>query len=201
MTMKWLWIVALLLVSCTVAPDEIVYKAEIVSTTNSIAKEPVKLTQPKMVPAETPEFSVNIPNIYEPDIEGLAVAEIPEVAPVETVNLTGEGLSLARQHKMIPFLEEAVKSSPCYSLTWEGIESQPTTWPLEVRKEMRFEYLGEDLFKGWIGYSLWLSKERLASETVAVMVDNLVVECPEVANFFIDWDYVWTQNPLAAGNI
>ena len=194
MMMNRLWIVALLLlVSCTVVDEpvnETVYKSQVVNTVKHNASEQVV-----KVSAETPALSANIPNIYEPDIIGLPVDETPVPKPV---NLTvSEDLSLAQQHKMIPLLEDAVKASQCYKLTWEDIENQHTRWPLEVRKEMRFEYFGEKLFKGWIVYSLWISKDRLASETVAVMVDNLIVDCPDTNNFSIDWERVWAQRPMA----
>jgi len=109
--------------------------------------------------------------------------------PVENVTDVVE-LTIGQQGKMIPLLENAVKNSYCYDLTWEGIEAQHTRWPLEIRKEMSFEYLGGKLFKGWIVYLLYLSKDRLASETVSVLVNDLVVDCLDAKNFTVDWQKI-----------
>jgi hypothetical protein len=114
---------------------------------------------------------------------------MPEANVSENVTVVEEivELTIAQQAKMIPLLENAVKNSYCYDLTWDGIESQNTRWPLEIRKEMRFEYLGGKLFKGWIVFSLYLSNDRLASETASVLVNDLVVDCLDAKNFTINW--------------
>ncbi len=153
-----------------------------------------KVSETPSEPTSTPEneFVQVIPatNVSEVSTATPTVAET--LVPVESVveeNVTDiVDLTIAQQHKMIPLLENAVKNSSCYDLNWLGIESQNTRWPIEVKKETRFDYLGAKFFKGWISYSLWLSRDRLATETVVVTIDDMKVLCPDAKNFTIDWD-------------
>lgn len=153
-----------------------------------------KVSETPSEPTSTPEST------FVQVIPAKNVSEIPTATPIvaETIvpveNATEENftdiidLTVAQQHKMIPLLESAVRNSSCYNFNWLGIESQNTRWPIEVKKEVRFEYLGAKFFKGWILYSLWLSRDRLATESVVVTVDDLVVLCPDAKDFTIDWD-------------
>jgi len=177
--------VAIVLLLLLAACMQVVEQANDTQNETVYTIAPVTVKTNKTVENVTKDISTPIPaRMVEVNI---SITEIPveNVTDVEIVELT-----IGQQGKMIPLLENAVKNSYCYDLTWEGIEVQNTRWPLETRKEMRFEYLGGKLFKGWIVYLLYLSNDRLASETVSVLVNDLVVDCLDATNFTVDWQKI-----------
>jgi hypothetical protein len=162
-------IVLLLLASCIVVEEpvnETVYKPTVINAT-----KPVNVT---------PEIPVNVSfgrtNWSKPNIA-------PEnVSPVYVIT----DLTIAQQHKMIPLLESAVRNSSCYSVGYAGFENQSDI-PLKLEKQLRFEYLGGSSWKGWILNLVTLNKDKVASETAEVLVDNLSVTCLDTENFSFDW--------------
>jgi len=156
--------------------DETVDAPEVIVTNETVVNESLN----------APESNIQI---LEPDIITNDTTDTIEANISSAITgLVIEDLSLAKQHKMIPVLESAVSNSSCYSLTWEGIDEQVTRWPLEVTKDMRFEYLGGESWKGWITSKLSLSRKLMDAETISVMIDNLSVSCPDTPNFSIDWE-------------
>ena len=176
--MKYAYVIALLLllVSCIEVVEETANK-----TANETVYTPVVVKANKTVQNVIQNVSLPIQNLT---VANVSVENVSEPLENETVIVD---LTIAKQAKMIPLLENAVKNSSCYNLTWDGIGDQKTHWPMEVRKDLRFDYLGGQLFKGWIVFSLYFAKNRLTSETISVMVDNLAVDCPDTKNFTVDW--------------
>ena len=89
---------------------------------------------------------------------------------------------------MFPQLEELVKQAQCYNLTWNGIDEQQMRRPIEIKKQIRFEYVGGRLFKGWILFIMNLNSVMIDSETAQVVVEDMQVTCLDTDNFNIDWD-------------
>ncbi len=154
--------------------NETTYKPEFVMTNKTTEKVSMNVTKEQNV-------SVHVKNETN-------ISVIPPNESVQTNITMEEDLTIAEQYKMIPVLESAVQNSSCYARTWDGIEEQEKRWPLQVKREMRFEYLGGKQFKGWVFSTLSLSRIKLDSETTPVIVDNLVVSCSNATNFSIDWD-------------
>ncbi len=145
--------------------------------------EAFNVSEPKVNNA-VPEMESNI-NSLEPDII------TNESVPSEAALITGsviEDLSIGKQNKMIPELQSAVGNSSCYNITWDGFDVESARWPLEVRKEMRFDYLGGSSWKGWIASKLFISSKMLTANTVSVKIEDLSVSCENSTNFAIDWN-------------
>lgn len=190
---KSMWWLLVILVACAQVPQmqETIYSFE--------PYEPPKM-QPRqnetkqvpMVKNETPVVkSVTLNTTVEPAIQ----APIPVELPAEEII---EDLTIAQQHKMISVLEEDTKKSACYELTWSGFENESQQLPLAVDKQLRFEYLGARLFKGWILNRLLVQKEQVAAETVELLWDDGAITCIDNANFSTDWDKIhrrfgWTH--------
>ena len=157
------------------APIEVIYMPEVIK-----ADKPVENNQTieQNITVQTSEQNLS-ENFTEP--VPLNVSVEPYVEP--------EFLTVGAQHKMLPALEKAVKASQCYQVTWENATEHLAPNRLEVKKELRFEYLGALLFKGWILTKLMRDWDILTSETTTVLVDNLSVTClDERLNFSIDWE-------------
>ncbi|MEM3154562.1 MAG: hypothetical protein QW165_03305 [Candidatus Woesearchaeota archaeon] len=150
------------------AQNETVYKPEVVQ---SIKADLQKKTE--ILPTPTEEAIQNETN-FSNSITGSVVEEV------------FEDLTIAQAHKMIPELEAAVRNASCYNLTWNGLSEQKL--PLEVKKEMRFNYMGGRLFKGWIVSRLSLKNDLVDAQTVEVLVEWMQVTCLDTENFTIDWD-------------
>lgn len=167
-------VLCLLLISCTPtdAPGEFVYQTEAVNVSE-------------------PEVNVSVPQVQS-NIDSLEPEIITnESVPSEASLITGsviEDLSVGKQDKMLPALHSVVGNSSCYSITWEGFGEQAARWPLEVRKETRFEYLGGNSWKGWITSKLFISSKMLESDIIPIMIDDLSVSCVNATNFAIDWN-------------
>ena len=177
--MKSGWVVAIIVlivagVACVQITEEqvneTVYKADVVQTNKTVSNA----TLPKKV--SKPVLNITENNTVENEITGSAVDE--EVF---------EDLSIGAAYKMVPELEAAVRNASCYNLTWNGLEEQQLKRPIEVRKTMRFNYMGGRLFKGWIVPSLHINNDMIDSQTVEVLVEFMQVTCLDNENFTIDW--------------
>lgn len=135
-------------------------------------------------PAETEE----LPKTVVPDAvaeqnvseNGSAVVEVPKKE-------IPQRLTAARQEEYFPAVEKAVLESPCYQLSWVDFEKYANSSPLVVEKSVRYEYRERLQWKGWILYKLFRSRNLLASEMVAVIIDDGNVSCPRAGPFTIDW--------------
>lgn len=178
--MKLLWgvVVLLLLAACIqFVPEETnetTYSSEVINVTAANFTE-----VPKNI-TKTPKVSLTADILNETNssnsITGSAVEE--EVF---------EDLTIGAAHKMIPALEEAVRNASCYNLTWNGFAEQQQKRPLEVKKVMRFNYMGGRLFKGWIASTVSINNDMIDSQTVEVLVEFMQVTCLDTENFTIYW--------------
>jgi hypothetical protein len=190
--MKVFWgvIVLLLLAACIqFVPEEkneTTYTSEIVQTNNTVTNVteiPKNITKkPKIVI----KVSENVTDQTKVSIENnINASNSITGGVVENVSVD---LTVGAAHKMFPQLEEAVKNAPCYNLTWNGIEEQLQRRPIDIRKEIRFEYVGGRLFKGWILSVMSINSAMIDSQTVQVIVEEMQVTCLDTDNFTIDWD-------------
>lgn len=170
--MKGAIVVLLLLCSCIV-----IVPSEQENVSLPINESPIMVNESEI----ESEYVGMLMNFTEGPVE-----EVP--APVIMV----EDLSIGEQHKMIPLLESAVKNSSCYAVNWVGI-GEHSDIPLTTKQELRFEYLGAKLFKGWILNLLYLYKDEVASGTNSVMVDDLNVSCVDKPEFSVEWNKVQTK--------
>jgi hypothetical protein len=91
-------------------------------------------------------------------------------------------------HSLTPQLEDVVEASPCYQYTWDGISQYNSTYKLEVKKSVRFSYVGARLFKGWILSTMTLNgKQVVDTKTMQVLVNDMQVTCVDEGNFQFDW--------------
>ena len=182
--MKAVWIVVLflVLVSCVKIveepPEEVVYKPEIVKANKAV----VNLTVNKSVDFPVLSNKTNITN---------------STNMTNSTNSTNQfgtdavWLSIGAQHKMIPELEELVKASNCYQVTFENASDYLSQYNLEIKKEIRFDYLGGMAFKGWILNKVVRRYDVLASQNFEVLVDNNQVIClDDPVPMPIDWNKV-----------
>jgi hypothetical protein len=181
--MKSGWIVAVIvLIVASVAcvqvvqeqTNETIYKADVVQANKTVSNVTKKVSKPVNV-SYTVNSSANFTDVSN-EITGSAVDEEPF-----------EDLSIGAADKMKPELEAVVKSASCYNLTWNGLEEQQKLRPIEVRKAMRFNYMGGRLFKGWIVPSMYINNDMIDSQTVEVLVEFMQVTCLDNENFTIDW--------------
>jgi 3-oxoacyl-ACP reductase-like protein len=181
--MKSGWIVAVIVlivasVACVQIVDEqaneTVYKADVVQANKTNVALAKKVSKPVNVSValNATEDGSNVSNA----ITGSAVDD--EVF---------EDLTIGAAHKMTPELEAAVRNASCYNLTWNGLAEQQLKRPIEVRKAMRFNYMGGRLFKGWIVPSMYINNDMIDSQTVEVLVEFMQVTCLDNENFTIDW--------------
>ncbi len=165
--------------------NETAYTSEVVQVNKTIANVteiPKNITKkPKIII----EVSENLTNEKNDSITESNSSNAITGGAVENVSVD---LTIGAAHKMIPQLEEAVKNAPCYNLTWNGIEEQLQRRPMDFRKEMRFEYVGGRLFKGWILSVISINRAMIDSQTVQVIVEDMQVTCLDTDNFTIDWD-------------
>lgn len=171
---EFIVILCLLLISCTPteAPKEFVYQTEAVN-----------VSEPE-VNSSVPEVQSNI-DILEPEI--ITNESVPSEASLITGSVI-EDLSIGKQDKMLPALHSVVGNSSCYNITWDGFDEQAARWPLEIRKETRFDYLGGNSWKGWITSKLFISSEMLSANTISVKIEDLSVSCDNSTSFAIDWN-------------
>ncbi len=176
--MKSGWVVAvlLLLAACVefVEPEvnETVYSPEVVQTIKSVPENTTKeLNLTEDVLNETQNITENSSN----SITGSVTEEV------------FEDLTIGAAHKMIPELEAAVRNASCYNLTWIGLEEQQQKRPIELKKVMRFNYMGGRLFKGWIASTISINNDMIDSQTVEVLVEFMQVTCLDTENFTINW--------------
>jgi len=127
----------------------------------------------------TAEANISQVNGAETDMfKKYDISEIPMV----------QELSIGKQHKMLPKLLSLTGNSSCYNMTWEGFDEQVQRWPLEIRKEMRFEYIEVEKFKGWIVSKLFKGRKMVDSQFTVVNIENEIVSCLNAKNFTIDWE-------------
>src|SRR5574341_1638165 len=172
------WVVAvLLLVSCVqyVEPEvnETVYSPEVVQAATPM---PQNMTQEPEINATV--LNETIQNVTENTSNAITGSVVEEF----------EDLSIGAAHKLTPELEAAVRNASCYNLTWIGLAEQQQKRPIEVRKIIRFNYMGGRLFKGWIASTISINNEMIDSQTVEVLVEFMQVTCIDNENFTIDWD-------------
>jgi hypothetical protein len=182
-------VVLLLLAACIqFAPEEkneTKYTSDIVQVNKTVANVtelPKNVTKKPKIIIEISENLTNETNasITESNSSNAITGNVIENVSVD--------LTVGAAHKMTPQLEEVVKNAPCYNLTWNGIDAQQMRRPLEIKKEIRFEYVGGRLFKGWILSVMTLNSDMIDSETVQVIVEDMQVTCLDTDNFTIDWD-------------
>jgi len=140
--------------------------------------EPVQRTDIIVEPVEMGGEIVPIQtNVSEPvELNQTEFAEIPKDFTVGEV------------HSLTPQLEDVVEASPCYQYTWEGISRYNSTYKLDVKKSIRFSYVGARLFKGWILSTMTLNgKEVIGTKNVQVLVNDMQVTCVDEGNFSFDW--------------
>ncbi len=191
--MKVFWGVAvlLLLAACIqFVPEEkneTTYTSEIVQTNNTVTNVteiPKNMTKKAKIVIDTSE---NVTNQSEISIVENQTNESNSITGSIVENVSVD-LTIGAAHKMFPQLEEAVKNAPCYNLTWSGIEEQLQRRPIDIRKEIRFEYVGGRLFKGWILSVMSINSAMIDTQTVQVIVEEMQVTCLDTDNFTIDWD-------------
>jgi hypothetical protein len=140
---------------------------ETVEPRNDIIVEPVEMGG-EIVPIQTNESESTELNQTE--------FEIPKDYTVGEV------------HSLTPQLEDIVEASPCYQYTWDGINQYNSTYKLDVKKSIRFSYVGARLFKGWILSTMTLNgKEVIGTKNVQVLVNDMQVTCVDEGNFSFDW--------------
>jgi len=181
--MKFLGVVIfLLLAACAqvVEPEQETPAEVYVVQTN---KTP-NVTKVTVKPA-TAEANITQANGAETDMfKKYDISEIPMV----------QELSIGKQHKLLPKLNSLTGNSSCYNMTWVGFDEQSGRWPLEIRKEMRFEYIEVEKFKGWIVSKLFKGRKMVDSQFTVVNIENEIVSCLNAKNFTIDWEKEVEQN-------
>lgn len=187
--MKVFWGVAvlLLLAACIqFVPEEkneTKYTSEIIQTSKPVSNTteiPNNITKKPEIEIEISENITNESLIIESNSSNAITGGVVENISVD--------LTIGAAHKMIPQLEEAIKNAPCYNLTWNGFDDQQMRRPIEIKKEMRFEYVGGRLFKSWILFIMNLNSAMIDSQTVRVIVEEMQVTCLDTDNFTINWD-------------
>lgn len=181
MKLGWVVAVVVLIVACVACvqiveeqANETVYKADVIQANKTVSNVTKKVSKPVNI-SITLNSSANDSNSSN-SITGSAVDE--EVF---------DDLSIGAADKLTPELEAAVRNASCYNLTWNGLAEQQQKRPIEVRKAMRFNYMGGRLFKGWIVPSLHINNDLIDSQTVEVLVEFMQVTCLDNENFTIDW--------------
>jgi len=187
-TVLWLVVLGLILVSCVQiveeeAPKEVVYKPAIIKTNRTISNVTIN---------RTVEHPVNV-----------SASNVTAINVTNSTNLTNATnqfgtdavwLSIGAQHKLIPELEELVKASACYQVTFENASEYVGQYGLEIKKEIRFDYLGGLAFKGWILNKVVKSYNVLASQNFEVLVDDKEVICiDDPVPMAIDWKNVLSK--------
>jgi len=115
------------------------------------------------------------------------VSETADLSQTEFVEIPKD-YTVGEVHVLTPQLENAVKASPCYQYTWDGIDKYNSTYRLDVKKSVRFSYMGARLFKGWILSTMTLNgKQVIDTQTVQVLVNDMQVTCVDESNFQFDW--------------
>jgi hypothetical protein len=191
--MKVFWgVVVLLLVTACIQfvpeeKNETTYTSEVVQTNNTIANATAVPKNMTIKPKVVIDVSENLTNQTEISIVENQTNDSNPITGSIIENVSVD-LTIGAAHKMFPQLEEAVKNAPCYNLTWNGIEEQQMLRPIEIKKEMRFEYVGGRLFKGWILLIMKLNSAMIDSQTVQVIVEEMQVTCLDTDNFTINWD-------------
>ncbi|RJQ22078.1 hypothetical protein C4580_01235 [Candidatus Woesearchaeota archaeon] len=158
------------------------------SAPTEVAQTPTPVEVPAEEEVAPPVEEVQTPEVAVP--ETVVVSNVSEnVSDVETerVPQVPVKLTAARQAEYFPAVEKAVLESPCYQLSWVDFERYANSSPLAVEKSVRYEYRERLQWKGWISYKLFHSRNLLASETVAVIIDDGNVSCPRAGPFTIDW--------------
>jgi hypothetical protein len=116
------------------------------------------------------------------------VSETSDLNQTEFVEIPKD-YTIGEVHMLTPQLEDAVKASPCYQYTWEGISQYNSTYKLNVKKSIRFSYMGARLFKGWILSTMTLNgKQVVDTKSVQVLVNEMQVTCVDEGNFSFDWN-------------
>lgn len=158
------------------------------SAPTEVAQTPTPVEVPAEEEIVPPAEAEELPKTVVPD----AVAEqnvsenVSAVVEVPKEEIP-QRLTAARQAEYFPAVEKAVLESPCYQLSWVDFERYANSSPLAVEKSVRYEYRERLQWKGWISYKLFHSRNLLASETVAVIIDDGNVSCPRAGPFTIDW--------------
>ncbi len=183
----WLVVLSLFLVSCVEIveeelPMEVVYKPAIIKTNKTISNVTIR----------TVEHPVNV------SVSSVTAINVTNSANVtNTTNQFGTDavwLSIGAQHKLIPELEELVKASACYQVTFENASDYVSQYGLEIKKELRFDYLGGLAFKGWILNKVVKRYDVLASQSFEVLVDDKEVICiDDPVPMVIDWKKVLSR--------
>jgi len=174
-----MWWLLLILIACTqIEPQETIYSFVKYEQSSVVSNKSTGLTQEAAVRA-----NVTLPapkNETLPEQSGIARAESIPIAD----------LTIAQQHKLIPTLESNAKNSKCYEFTWTNLDKNKETLLLSVEKQLRFEYFGARIFKGWILNVLLVQKEQVASQTVKLLWDDGNITCIDEGNFSVDWTKV-----------
>ena len=191
--MKWVAIVIciLFLTACaqTEKPSEITYKSEVVDTKlNETGNVTVNqsIEEPSEILLQNDSAGNNT---NTSDVTGAVVGDTYPATPEEMNVTPEEELSIADQYRLMPALKSAVMNSSCYDIMWDGFDEHKKNWPVEIVKELRFEYLSGQRFKGWILSRLMISRLQLDSQSTVVMVENLSVSCPDKHDFSVDWEF------------
>jgi len=115
------------------------------------------------------------------------VSESTELNQTEFAEIPKD-YTVGEVHSLTPQLEDVVEASPCYQYTWEGISQYNSTYKLDIKKSIRFSYVGARLFKGWILSTMTLNgKEVIGTKNVQVLVNDMQVTCVDEGNFSFDW--------------
>lgn len=179
----WLVVLGLILASCVQIkeeepPKEVIYKPEIFKADKTVENVTI---------IKTVELPVNV-----------SFSNVTNVTNVtNTTNQFGtdaEWLSIGAQHKLVPELEELVKASECYQVTFENASEYLAQNGLEIKKELRFDYLGGRAFKGWILNKVVRRYDVLESQNFEVLIDDKDVICiDDPVPMMIDWKKVLSK--------
>lgn len=182
--MRWFACLLVLLAACSFLSgpssnvsesNESLITGSVVLEINETA-EPAQRTDVIVEPVEMGGEIVPIQTNSSAELNQTEFAEIPKDYTVGEV------------HSLTPQLEDVVEASPCYQYTWEGISQYNSTYKLEVKKSVRFSYVGARLFKGWILSTMTLNgKEVIGTKNVQVLVNDMQVTCVDEGNFSFDW--------------
>lgn len=164
-------------------PKEIIYKPAIIKTDKTSSNVTIN---------KTVEHPVNV-----------SVSNVTAINVTNSTNLTNTTnqfgtdavwLSIGAQHKLIPELEALVKASACYQVNFENASEYIGQYGLDIKKEVRFDYLGGLAFKGWILNKVVKSYNVLASQSFEVLVDDKEVICiDDPVPMAIDWKNVLSK--------
>ncbi len=186
-TVFWLVVLGLILVSCVQiveeeSPKEVIYKPDVIKTNKTA--DNVTVNQSVELPVDISSNLTNATNVTNANLTN----------KTNQFGTDAEWLSIGAQHKMIPELEELVKASPCYQVTFENASQYVGQNGLEVKKELRFDYLGGRAFKGWILNKLVKRFDVFASENVEVLIDDKEVIClDDPVPIPVDWQKVLSK--------